>query len=64
MKIMQTNFRREKHGYYYQVQMLIFMTESSAAHFVVWTPSDFILITVKPDYEFWKKKIIQQQKFS
>lgn len=43
----------ESHAYYYQVQMLIFMTESIAAHFVIWTPNDLILIVVEPNYEFW-----------
>lgn len=53
----------KEHASYYQVQMLIFMTESKAAHFVVWTPSRFIVINVEPNPTFWKKNFQVADKF-
>lgn len=53
----------ETHDSYYQVQMLIFMTESEEAHFVVWTPSDLIIVKVQPDKVFWKKNFAIAERF-
>lgn len=53
----------EKHAYYYQVQMLIFMTESTLAHFVVWTPSGLKLLTIEPNLEFWLQNYATAEMF-
>lgn len=51
------------HSSYYQVQMLIFMTESKAADFVVWTQSKFIVIHVERNEDFWKTNFKKANKF-
>ena len=45
---------KQKHEYYYQVQGQMAITGIHACDFVVWTPSDFVVISISYDDNFWK----------
>lgn len=48
---------RKSHEYYYQVQMQLNVSEKSTCHFMVWIPTDFRVILIKKDVEFWNAEM-------
>nr|XP_047144212.1 uncharacterized protein LOC124817832 [Hydra vulgaris] len=64
-------FLRKSHNYYFQVQHEIMCTEALFCHFVVWTPSECVIVNIEKDdfflynmYErcdlFWKKFVLPE----
>ena len=44
---------REKHAYYYQVQMQLFITNAEYCDFIVWTLKDIYFQRLFPDNILW-----------
>ena len=47
---------KKHHSYYHQVQGQIYMTNSQACDFMIWTPKDSVIIRVGKD-QAWQENI-------
>ena len=56
-------FLREEHQYFHQVQLEISVTEVSYCDFMVWTPSEVIVIRIEPNISFMETLTEKCDKF-